>query len=396
MSTTLLDDIQVDFLRSIKKTAIVLLAMGLIDARYPGRAVKVEEMASLLDLDERTCTKHMQSLASRNRLLFNGIGYVLTEGGRAYFLGSAPAETFEALALAHGTQAQALQAPEIVPAQAAQFVQNTQIVQHTLCALEVEDSFNLKNKLNTSSTSDSEFDAQNVQAGQTMPTVADILAATPVLFPPNGVVANGLDLYVLDATEVLAVLAHVYDQRGIFQRPGGMAYSMLKKEQHARQVYRMAPSAYLPNEFLEMLHLAIYVCDECGEKFEKHADIERHAAEQHPPESTPASRTVDVISPTVTTIIHGKLTADAAWRAVQFELERDMPKASFQTWVRDTRAVCYDGNTLTVGAHNAYARDWLESRLTSTVQNLLVGILAQEVTVEFVVSNLEEADDDQG
>src|SRR6185503_4194012 len=61
--------------------------------------------------------------------------------------------------------------------------------------------------------------------------------------------------------------------------------------------------------------------------------------------------------------------------------QMEMPRASFDTWVRHTRPVSYQNGTLTIGVHNAYARDWLESRLASTVRRLLVGIMDASVAV---------------
>ena len=62
---------------------------------------------------------------------------------------------------------------------------------------------------------------------------------------------------------------------------------------------------------------------------------------------------------------------------------------SFDTWVRDTKPVSYQDGTLTIGVRNAYARDWLESRLSSTVSRLLVGIANASVAVNFVVNGNE-------
>ena len=57
-----------------------------------------------------------------------------------------------------------------------------------------------------------------------------------------------------------------------------------------------------------------------------------------------------------------------AWQSVLGQLQLEMPKASFDTWVRDTEAVSLEEGVLAVSAHNSYARDWLESCLTSTVE----------------------------
>jgi chromosomal replication initiator protein len=84
------------------------------------------------------------------------------------------------------------------------------------------------------------------------------------------------------------------------------------------------------------------------------------------------------------------MNADHAWQSVLAQLQMEMPRASFDTWVRDTRPVGYENGALTVSVGNAYARDWLESRLASTVNRLLIGILNSNVAVNFVVSQLEE------
>ncbi|MBT3313040.1 MAG: chromosomal replication initiator protein DnaA, partial [Anaerolineae bacterium] len=59
-----------------------------------------------------------------------------------------------------------------------------------------------------------------------------------------------------------------------------------------------------------------------------------------------------------------------AWKIVLGQLQMEMPRASFDTWVRDTNAVNFKDDVLTISVRNAYARDWLESRLTSTVSRL--------------------------
>jgi len=79
------------------------------------------------------------------------------------------------------------------------------------------------------------------------------------------------------------------------------------------------------------------------------------------------------------------MNPEQAWQAVLGQLQMEMPKASFDTWVRDTRSLSCENGVLTVGVRNAYARDWLENRLVSTVDRLLVGILNSNVSVEFVV-----------
>ncbi|HEX9334135.1 MAG TPA: chromosomal replication initiator protein DnaA [Anaerolineales bacterium] len=83
------------------------------------------------------------------------------------------------------------------------------------------------------------------------------------------------------------------------------------------------------------------------------------------------------------------MNAEQAWQSVLGQLQMEMPRASFDTWVRDTKPVSYQDGTLTIGVRNAYARDWLESRLASTVSRLLVGIMNASVAVNFIVDSNE-------
>ncbi len=90
------------------------------------------------------------------------------------------------------------------------------------------------------------------------------------------------------------------------------------------------------------------------------------------------------------------MNAEQAWQLALGELQLEMPRASFDTWVRDTRPVSFQNGTLIIGVRNAYARDWLENRLANTVNRLLGGILNGNVAVSFVVFGSEkEADTEE-
>jgi chromosomal replication initiator protein len=81
------------------------------------------------------------------------------------------------------------------------------------------------------------------------------------------------------------------------------------------------------------------------------------------------------------------MDAMQAWQSALGQLQMEMPKASFDTWVRDTQIHSYEDGLFTIGVSNAYARDWLESRLSSTVTRLLMGIMNQPVDVTFIVNS---------
>jgi chromosomal replication initiator protein len=81
------------------------------------------------------------------------------------------------------------------------------------------------------------------------------------------------------------------------------------------------------------------------------------------------------------------MDAVQAWQSALGQLQMEMPKASFDTWVRDTQIDSYEDGLFTIAVRNAYARDWLESRLSSTVTRLLMGIMNRNVDVTFIVQS---------
>ncbi|MEX2162161.1 MAG: chromosomal replication initiator protein DnaA [Anaerolineales bacterium] len=79
------------------------------------------------------------------------------------------------------------------------------------------------------------------------------------------------------------------------------------------------------------------------------------------------------------------MNASQAWEAAQGQLQVEMPKGTYDTWVREAELVAYEDGSFVIGANNAYARDWLDSRLKSTVTRLLTGMMNRTVEVRFVV-----------
>lgn len=79
------------------------------------------------------------------------------------------------------------------------------------------------------------------------------------------------------------------------------------------------------------------------------------------------------------------MKADQAWRAALGQLQMDMPKAAYDTWVRDAELISYEDGSFIIGVKNAYARDWLQGRLSSTITRLLTGSMNRTVEVRFVV-----------
>ncbi len=89
------------------------------------------------------------------------------------------------------------------------------------------------------------------------------------------------------------------------------------------------------------------------------------------------------------------------WEATKGELALEMNKATFETWVKDTRVVDIErdvfagkdgqGGVYVIGCPNEYSLDWLSKHLASTVNRILTGIHGAPWTVRFVTGRFIEA-----
>jgi chromosomal replication initiator protein len=86
------------------------------------------------------------------------------------------------------------------------------------------------------------------------------------------------------------------------------------------------------------------------------------------------------------------MNAERVWDAALGQLQLEMPRAAFDTWVRDAELLTHEDGTFIIGVQNAYARDWLEDRLRSTVTRVLTSVTGRSSEVRFVVWHGEQED----
>lgn len=79
------------------------------------------------------------------------------------------------------------------------------------------------------------------------------------------------------------------------------------------------------------------------------------------------------------------MSPETAWKATLGELELQMTKATFNTWLKDARLLACENNEFVIGVRNDYAKDWLENRLQDTILRTLSAIVNAPVNVRFVV-----------
>jgi hypothetical protein len=79
------------------------------------------------------------------------------------------------------------------------------------------------------------------------------------------------------------------------------------------------------------------------------------------------------------------MTPEQAWEAARGQLQAEVDRVAYETWVRDVEYIGFEEGVFTLGAANEYARQWLEDRLVSIAERVLTGIIGQRVQVDFVM-----------
>ena len=78
-------------------------------------------------------------------------------------------------------------------------------------------------------------------------------------------------------------------------------------------------------------------------------------------------------------------SAEQAWQTTLAQLQLQMTKATFDTWIRHTQVIDCENNTFVIGVKNDYAKDWLENRLLGTIKRALGNTAGRSVQIKFIV-----------
>ena len=86
------------------------------------------------------------------------------------------------------------------------------------------------------------------------------------------------------------------------------------------------------------------------------------------------------------------MDAAQAWKAILGQLQMELPKPTFETWVKNCKFNNHQDGVFTICVQNAYARDWLEARLTITAEKMLSGIMNAPQKIHFVIQSKSNGD----
>jgi chromosomal replication initiator protein len=80
-------------------------------------------------------------------------------------------------------------------------------------------------------------------------------------------------------------------------------------------------------------------------------------------------------------------TAQEIWDTALGELQLQVSKANFRTWLEKTRGLSYQDSQLLLSVPNTFVAEYLEKNLRSLIEKTLMGIIQSEVKVIFTVDN---------
>ena len=78
-------------------------------------------------------------------------------------------------------------------------------------------------------------------------------------------------------------------------------------------------------------------------------------------------------------------TAREVWRAVLGDLQLQLPRPTFETWLKPTEGVSYDDQVFVVEAPNSFAVEWLDHRMYHALQKTLRKVSGREFELQLQV-----------
>lgn len=75
----------------------------------------------------------------------------------------------------------------------------------------------------------------------------------------------------------------------------------------------------------------------------------------------------------------------ALWKNTLDIIETKISKPSFETWLKSTQISSLENNDLTIIAPNEFARDWLESRYSTLIQDTLYELVGEKLNIKFII-----------
>ena len=78
-------------------------------------------------------------------------------------------------------------------------------------------------------------------------------------------------------------------------------------------------------------------------------------------------------------------SAHAIWEAALGRLQVQVPRPTYETWLKDTQGESKDDNQLVVRVPSAFVAEWLQTRMFSLITDAVHAVSGQITQVELIV-----------
>lgn len=360
MSSTLaIPPQRVQLYRALWDRWIIVLRI-LFDLGAGAHPVSWRSVADVLMVDKKTSQRYLGGLARNGQITVTGDqGYMLTSSGMAALLDNEGGEKIPLVGLNPG---------EKIP-----------LVVEVVNGLEIKELTTPTTKTLVGKNPGEIFS----------PLALLIFEHIPDLFGGASLAWQKLPPLVIDEI-LLGWVAYAYDKRTSFHSPVGLIYSKLKADERPPVAYLRGYLDYLPDEFRDAIGLFEKACPRCETVFQKFGEYQQHyekcmttfypELESDPADDMTENEPDETISEHIL----------ACWETVLSGLERSMPKAQYNSWVRGTIPMHFSDGTMRIAAGSAYAREWLQSRLQDTLDRSLTDVMRANVRVVIVSAETTE------
>ncbi len=385
-------DPSLQIFRALKKTAIVLMLLFRLD-----KPVGEGEIARMLDIHPETMRTYLRSLARLGMVTrtHRYQGWTLTGGGRQMILGESNNEWPGGQGPIKQTEKIKASAenPRSLPAAAASLILSLK-EENDEAAAEAEAS--AENPRWSARISRSLFSRRvriikkEDRIAEGRPRSDPMVQANLEAFRSIGLVKNAfvLEICKMDHVTPNYILGQKKRLEAERRYSGGLLLTVVRCNDYL-------PEKHIPREEPDPPQTP----PKGGENprfFEPETELEEERVGEHKSgrENAPWPTPEIESDPSIhEPLLRGGMTAMRAWSAATAQLQMDMPRGAYDPWVRGLVLLSAKDGIFVIGASNDYARDWLESRLSSTVRRLLTGICNRSVEVKFVNVNELKVED---
>jgi chromosomal replication initiator protein len=79
------------------------------------------------------------------------------------------------------------------------------------------------------------------------------------------------------------------------------------------------------------------------------------------------------------------MRAEEAWQSAIGEIEVNVGRGSYTTWIKSARLVTYEDGQFIIGVPNGYVKEWMENRMLGQLKRILSDRMARGVDVSFTL-----------